>query len=70
MMQVYVSESGEAAALCQTAFDSPLISSYPNADGTYHAELDIEGEFLEVEERNPAYAIGYRQCDAVLPTLW
>ena len=58
MMQVYVQGSGQAVPFYQRAFGAPLISSYPNPDGTfYHAELDIQGEVLAVSERASMYAL-------------
>lgn len=58
MMQAYVTKSDEAVSLYQKAFGAALISSYPNADGTFfHAELDIQGKILAVAERNSDYAI-------------
>lgn len=51
MMQTYVKGSDKAVALYQKAFDAELVSSYPNADGTfYHAELDVYGQILAVAE--------------------
>lgn len=51
MLQVYVKRSDLAVALYQRAFDAPLVSSYPNPDGTYyHSELDVYGQILAVSE--------------------
>ncbi|MEG0853979.1 MAG: VOC family protein [Angelakisella sp.] len=58
LMQAYVTRSDEAVAFYQKAFNAPLVSSYPNSDGTFfHAELDIEGQILAVAECNSMYAI-------------
>lgn len=51
MLQVYVNKSDEAVSFYQKAFDAPLETSYPNADGTYmHAELNVYGQILAVSE--------------------
>ncbi len=55
MMQVYAVRSDLAVALYQKAFDAPIVSSYPNPDGTYyHVELDVFGQILAIAEASVA----------------
>lgn len=64
MLQTYVHGSDKAVALYQQAFNAALVSSYPNADGTfYHAELDVYGQILAVSEAGGASA--QRKADRV-----
>ena len=59
LMQVYVKGSAEAVELYQRAFDSPLVASYKNDDGSYmHAELDIQGQIVAVSEISVESATG------------
>ena len=51
MMQIYVKGSVAALELYQKAFDAELVTSYPNADGTFmHAELNVYGQILAISE--------------------
>lgn len=51
MMQVYVKESDKAVELYRKAFDTDLVASYPNSDGTFmHAELNVYGQILAISE--------------------
>lgn len=65
MMQVYIKRSDEAVALYQRAFDTMLIDSYPNSDGTfYHVGLDVQGQILAVAGSNSKYTITPREVIA------
>lgn len=51
MMQVYVKNSKEAAALYAKAFDAMMSNVYEDEDGSYiHAELDIYGQVIALSE--------------------
>jgi PhnB protein len=51
MMQIYVKGSKTALELYQKAFDAELVTSYPNADGTFmHAELNVYGQIVAISE--------------------